>query len=70
MLFHFGLELLQSLVLTLEDVLLPDEHLVELAVGHHHLVHLAQVLRFIVHNTQHPKAVALDGLDGVAVQRE
>ena len=67
---HHGYKLLQTLVLASENSFLPYEHFVELAVGYQHLIKAAQVLCLVVHDTEHPEAIAGHRLDGVAVQRQ
>ncbi len=61
-------ELFQALKLALEDVLFPDEHLVEFTVSDDNLIKFAQVLRVGVHDTEHPQPVVLDRFDGVAIE--
>ena len=65
-----GFELAQALVLARENSLLPDEHFVELAIRHEHLVQATQVLRVGVHDAEHPESVVLHGFDGVSIQSQ
>ena len=70
LLLVFGFELAQALVPAREDVLLPDEDFVEFAVSYEDLIEAAQVLGVGVHDTENPKAVLLDRLNRVVIQRQ
>ena len=65
-----GLELAQTLVLARENSLLPDQHLVKLAVGHENLVQSSQVLIVSVHDSKHPESIVLNRLDRITIQSQ
>lgn len=66
----FGCEFFQFGLLLGEEALRPHDNIIEFASRDEHVVKAAQVLRVLIHDSEHPHAVALDLFNGVTEESQ